>query len=290
MGRSGGYIGARPSWNNVTNRNGSWRLNEIYEAIVSGTGWWATTFMYSNTSTTLTLGPGSYTIKMWGAGGGGSSGGGNGYTPGAGGGALVKSVVLTGTETWNIYSGGGGNTAIGSADDRTSIQYGVGPAGDYPGGSGAGFYGSGYEQGIWCGGAGGGAAVLVGTTPGTLVAGGGGGAGGDGSTAGKPTGGGTGNGAGGSAGSGGGAGSSGYYGYGGGGGGSNRAAQNQGSGGQGGQNIGSGATLYNGSTNGLVGNSNDPQYIYGYGIGAQISGGQVQTRGGHSLIIITKIQ
>ncbi len=226
-----------------------------------------TTTSYSTAGTyTFTADPGTYTIKIWGAGGGGAPK----YQSGGGAGAVVATnISATISQNWTVYVASTGNGATGDADSGSCAR-GAGGGGYGGGGAGAGPASGSY---IWCGGGGGGSSAVTGSAAGTLIAAGGGGGAGDiGSSGGA---GGSGGGGGGGAGSGGSAGSSGSSG-GGGGGGSNARNAASGGGGAGGTNTAGPGTSYSGSGT-SAGNSGDANYISGKG-----------TPGNSGLVVIIK--
>lgn len=235
-----------------------------------------TTTTYSTAGTyTFTATPGTYTIKIWGAGGGGAPK----SNPGGGAGAvLVSNVSATISQNWTVYVASGGDRVTGDADTGNSIR-GVGGGGYGGGGSGAG---SSSGSTTWAGAGGGGSSAVTGSAAGTLIAAGGGGGAGD-----IGGGGGAGGSGGGGGGSAGGSGSSGNPGSngGGGGGGSNLRNQSSGSGGAGGSNSAGPGTSYSGSGTG-AGNSGDANYIAGRGSGG--GGGYNAGAGTQGLVVIVK--
>lgn len=194
----------------------------------------SSTVMDVNSSTTVTLQPGTYRITIWGGGGGGAAGGGNGPRSGGGAGSVSRDILYASATNVSFTMGGGGGAATGSADSgNNSYGYGGSPGG-----------GNGSQAGSnkWNGGGGGGYSTVT-LNGSEMRAAGGGGAGGDGMGDGGA--GGTGNAAGGVGGAGSGSGGSGG---GGGGGGANGAGSpNYTSNGNGGSNSGTYSSGYSGS-------------------------------------------
>lgn len=126
----------------------------------------------------FSVAPGTYTIKLWGAGGGGASGGSNGGAYGGAAACIIKTgVVVANTETWNIFVASGGTSnsdTINPPSGGINLPAGLGGAGYGNGGNGAG-------NTNWNGGGGGGSSAVSGPSVGLMCASGGGGAGGDGS-------------------------------------------------------------------------------------------------------------
>lgn len=246
--------------------------------IGEGTSTQLTTATYTVPGTySFTAGPGTYTLKLWGAGGGGSVGGSNGSARGAGGGFISRSgLSIINNETWTVIVGAGGSSSSGSAGSNSGV-FGSGGAGYGSGGNGAGGVN---QTNIWPAGGGGGSTAITGGSVVLIGAGGGGGAGGDGNAfTTVPTGGhasGASGGTGGAAGGGGQAGSAGLLG-GGGGGGSNAGNQSSGNGGIGGGYLGTAHTTFTaGESGGSIlyvgptarpGSFSDADYLAPAGVG-----------------------
>lgn len=130
-----------------------------------------TTNMEINSSTTVTLQPGTYRFTIWGAGGGGGANG----TGGGGGGSVSKTLTYSSVTNAGFTIGTAGEGGKGGCHEPNK-NCGPGALGGSPGGGNG-------ATGDWRGGAGGGYSTFDGMTAG-------GGGGGGSQRAGAPTGGG----------------------------------------------------------------------------------------------------